>query len=592
MLDQASQSTCYQGLAASEGLTFAPVVRFEALTNQRPAPYAIAQVALHAEVARLYTALNRARQEIDELMTKTKSATTQTEAGIFDAHIMMIEDDFFIDTIIKRFRKEKINIATLVYDAFQQIIDTMADATDAYMRERVADLYDVRHRLISLLQGDHCQRHIPKITRPSIVIADNITPSDAVALPLDYIRGMATEHGSLTAHVTVLARALGIPAIVGIGQSLDAIQTGDEVALNGFDGELWHLPSAACKVCLLAATQEKRTAIDVRKRLVNQPAITPDGVRIHLSANTDHSIGFAHIGDHGAEGIGLYRSEYLWITAGKEPTEDEQYQAYSEVLRSANGKPVTIRVLDIGGDKLVSSTSPQAAEANPFLGNRSIRYLLTNKATFRSQIRAILRAAIAGDCRMMYPMISTVQELLDCNAFVAQCKEELRHDGIPFKDLVPIGLMIEVPAAVVLAPVLAKHVDFFSIGSNDLVQYTFAADRGNESISYLYQPFSPVILHLVYLIVTAAKRYGKPVCVCGEMASNPVGALLLIGLGIRELSMSANLIPRIKELICRISYYDMQRLIDTIKRQALNSPERVITLATELITHYAPDVIK
>jgi phosphotransferase system enzyme I (PtsI) len=469
------------------------------------------------------------------------------------------------------------------------MVEMMRHMGDEYLRERVADLYDVRNRLIGNLQGGDGQRAIPDIDRPSVIVADNISPSDAVSLPRRYIRGMATEQGSLTAHVTILAKALGVPAVVGIGQSLDAIHAGDEVALDGFHGLLWHLPTDKIKTTLLAETAPLRAAQEHRRSLADRPAITPDGIRVSLLANADHSVGFEGIGEHGAEGIGLYRTEYLWIGLRREPTEEEQFRAYSEVLCACNKKPVVIRVLDIGGDKMVGRS--HAGEANPFLGNRSVRYLLNNRPVFKAQIRAILRAALLGECSLMYPMITTLEELRACKSFVRECKQELIAEGIPFRQDVPEGVMIEIPAAALEAEKLARECDFFSIGTNDLVQYTFAVDRGNEAVAHLYQPLHPVILSLIRTVVQAAKRHNRTVSVCGEMASDPLAAMLLVGMGIRKLSMSANLIPRVKELICRIAYFDMQRLLDSMQRDQPVSSAEVAARCREVVRKYAPDVL-
>jgi phosphotransferase system enzyme I (PtsI) len=339
----------------------------------------------------------------------------------------------------------------------------------------------------------------------------------------------------------------------------------------------------------LSDTAPLRAAQEHRRSLADRPAITPDGIRVTLLANADHSVGFEGIGEHGAEGVGLYRTEYLWIGLRREPTEEEQFKAYSEVLCSCQNKPVVIRVLDIGGDKLVGNS--HVGEANPFLGNRSVRYLLNNRSVFRSQIRAILRAAVMGDCSLMYPMITTLEELRACRDFVQECKRELIAEGLPFRQDVPEGVMIEIPAAALQAEQLAKECDFFSLGTNDLVQYTFAVDRGNESVTHLYQPLHPVILSLIRTVVQAARRYNRPVCVCGEMASDPLAALLLVGMGIRKLSMSANLIPRVKELICRIAYFDMQRLLDTLWRNDTASAAEVAAKCREVVRKYAPDVL-
>ena len=579
----------YRGLAASGGLVFAPVVRFEDKKVREAPRYEVQPENANAEIARFYTALDRSRRQLAELAKTTESHASSAEAGIFDSHLMILMDTFFIDKVVKDIRNGHVNAEWATHEVFESMIAMMRQMDEAYMREREADLYDVRNRVIGYLMGKDGQRAVPPIDRPSIIVADNISPSDAVSLPRRYIRGLATEQGSLTAHVTILARALGVPAVVGVGQSLDAIQAGDEVALDGFHGLLWHLPTEALKATLLADTAPQRTAQEHRRSLADRPAITPDGIKVTLLANADHSVGFEGISEHGAQGIGLYRTEYLWIGLGREPSEEEQFRAYSEVICACNGKPVTLRVLDIGGDKMVGRS--HANEANPFLGNRSVRYLLNNRPVFRRQVRAILRAAVMGHCELMYPMITTVEELRECRAFVRDCKRELTAEGIPFRNDVPEGVMIEVPAAALQADKLARECDFFSLGTNDLVQYTFAVDRGNESIAHLYQPLHPVILSMVKHVVQAAKRHDLPVCVCGEMASDPLAALLLVGMGIRRLSMSANLIPRVKELICRIAYFDMQRLLDAMQREDLTTMAEVAARCRAVIRKYAPDVL-
>lgn len=583
-------ATSYRGLAASGGVVFAPVVRFEAQKDREAPHYEVPEASVNAEIARFYSAIDASRRQLVELAKVTESHASSSEAGIFDSHMMMIEDTFFIDTVVKAVRDRHENAEWAVSQAFGQMAETMRMMGDDYLRERIADIDDVRNRIVGNLLGGEGQRAIPTIQRPSVVVADNISPSDAVALPRRFIRGLVTEQGSLTAHVTILARALGVPAVVGVGTSLDAILTGDEVALDGFNGELWHLPTDEIKAEILSRTSAQRSAQEHRLSLADRPAITPDGVRVTLLANADHSVGFEGIGEHGAEGIGLYRTEYLWIGMGREPSEEEQFRAYSEVIATCKGKPVTLRVLDIGGDKMVGRS--HAREANPFLGNRSVRYLLNNRSTFRAQVRAILRAAVMGRCELMYPMVTTLEELRECKAFVQKCKHELATEGIPFAEHVPEGVMIEVPSAALLAEKFAKECDFFSVGTNDLVQYTFAVDRGNESVAHLYQPLHPVILQMLYQVVRAARRCDIPVCVCGEMASDPMAALILIGMGIRRLSMSANLIPRIKELVCRVAYFDMQRLIDSLVRNEVSTADEVATYCRQMLSTYAHDVLK
>lgn len=583
------KATMFRGLAASGGLVFAPAVRFVAQTEREAPCYTVEPAQANAEIARFYAALDRSRRQLVELAKATESRASSAEAGIFDSHLMMLEDTYFIDTVVKGIRLRHENAEWATHRTFESMVGMMRGMGDDYLSERTADLSDVRNRLIGNLMGDDGQRAIPPIDRPCVVVADNISPSDAVSLPRRYIRGMATEQGSLTAHVTILARALGVPAVVGIGHDLEAIRAGDEVALDGFHGLLWHLPDDAVKAALLSDTAPQRAAQEHRRMLADRPAVTSDGVRVTLLANADHSVGFEGVGEHGAEGIGLYRTEYLWIGLRREPTEEEQFRAYSEVIAACAGKPVTLRVLDIGGDKMVGRS--HAGEANPFLGNRSVRYLLNNRPTFRAQIRAILRAAVMGECSLMYPMISTVEELRACRAFVRACKRELAEEGLPFRGDVPEGVMIEIPAAALQADKLARECDFFSVGTNDLVQYTFAVDRGNEAVAHLYQPLHPVILRMLRDVVRAARRHDREVCVCGEMASDPLAAVLLVGMGIRRLSMSANLIPRVKELVCRLAYFDMQRLVDSLFRDDISTAEEVLGRCRQVVSKYAPDVL-
>ena len=309
--ETAREPMLYRGLAASGGLVFAPVVRFEAEKIREAPHYEVEAQFLNAEIARFYTALDRARRQLAELAKTTETHASSTEAGIFDSQLMMLEDTFFIDKVVKDIRNHHDNVEWSVHCAFESMVEMMRHMGDDYLRERVADLYDVRNRLIGNLQGGDGQRAVPQIDRPSVIVADNISPSDAVSLPRRYIRGMATEQGSLTAHVSILAKALGVPAVVGIGQSLETIRVGDEVALDGFHGLLWHLPTDKIKATLLSETAPLRAAQEHRRSLADRPAITPDGVRVTLLANADHSVGFEGIGEHGAEGIGLYRTEYL-----------------------------------------------------------------------------------------------------------------------------------------------------------------------------------------------------------------------------------------------------------------------------------------
>ena len=429
---------------------------------------------------------------------------------------------------------------------------------DPYFRERVRDLDDIERRILKSLTGFASSPHL-ELKTPSIVVADDLTPSETVQLPREYVLGFATNGGSTTSHVALLARALAIPAVTGLIDITARVKPGEFVLLDGTNGAITLNPDRD-------TTENFKDLVERQLELnesvaMGAPAGTlKSGGEVRLFANVHPGVPLAGIREHGARGIGLYRSEYLWLNRGTEPTEDEQFAAYRDAAKFAadlsdgNGS-ITIRVLDIGGDKLVRGISSK--EANPFLGNRSIRYLLSHRAVLRTQMRAILRASAFGRVLMLYPMVSCVEELRDCAVALGEVKADLDRNGIPYDRYMKVGAMIEVPSAALIANDLAKYVDFFSIGTNDLIQYTMAADRGNEAVAYLYQPTHPAVLRLMKMTIEAAKGSGIMLGVCGESAADPIVGILWAAMGVDMLSMSSTYIPLISTILGKLTHDDL-----------------------------------
>ncbi len=548
----------YTGLAASEGVACAPAFILNEPTLCEPPRIAIAAEKILKEVRRFEKAVESTRKQLQEFSDSLASLAGAANVDVFEAHRMVIDDQFFRESVINRITSG-CNAEYAVFTVLDEFIGMLMRMGDSYIRDRSMDFQDIRCRLMANLEGKTQVSDMHSITEPCVLVADELSPSETVSLPKEYVRGIVVRRGNVTSHSAVLARALGVPAVVGV-QTLPAIQTGEMILLDGFRGQVHINPPESVEQRVYDDTKGLRQAIKAREKLRDKPAITPDGVVIKLMVNTDHGAGFANLLANGAEGIGLYRTEYLWLSLDREPTENEQTKAYEEAIRAAGKNQVVFRVLDIGGDKSFGGDRSQHREANPFLGLRSVRYLLRERAVFRRQLRAILRASACGEVAIMLPMITDIDELHASRVELETVKRELESDGIAFRKNIPLGVMIEVPSAALIAPHLAESADFFSIGTNDLIQYTLAVDRGNESIANLYRPLHPAVLKLIKLTVAAGKTGQIPVSVCGEMAGDPVMVLLLIGLGIRVLSMSATSVLRIKEVICNIPSTKMEAL--------------------------------
>ena len=558
------------GLATGRGYAVGPVFVFRGGGDIPVPEYVIESGCEGEEALRYRRAIYATRRDLENLVSTLKARGGRADAKIFECHIMLLEDMALAEETEDRILKERMNAEASVRRTADNARAVFGRMNDAYFRERVRDLDDVERRILENLMGAAADPHA-ELKTPSIIVADDLTPSETVRLPRDLVLGFATNGGSTTSHVALLARSMGIPAVTGLGNITSLVEPGETVLLDGTEGLVTVAPTAT-------AIRDFRDLIE-RQREISEEAVSgapagtlKDGGEVLLFANLHPGAPFDGVKDLGARGVGLYRSEYLWLNDEGEPSEDQQYAAYREVAEFAStlsdAATATIRLLDIGGDKLVRGisqrTDTRQRETNPFLGNRSIRYLLSNPEVFRSQLRAVLRASAHGNICLLYPMISCVEELRESAEFLNGIRSEFDEKGVPYDKDMPVGAMIEVPSAAINAAALAKYVDFFSIGTNDLIQYTMAADRGNESVAHLYQPTNPAVLNLMRHVIGVAKKAKIKVGVCGESAADPIVGVLWAALGIDMLSMSATYIPVISKLLSKLTRKDLDAYAQTI----------------------------
>lgn len=578
------------GLAVSRGLARGPALVFGSNTSEQVVETPVTPAQVGYEQNRLAEALEQARIQVGELSTKLKERISGEETSIFDGHLMMLSDPLFIKGCNDHISRSLINAESAVQAVSKEFIQVFSGMDDPYLRERAKDISDIARRIISNLSGKR-ETISERITQPSIVVADELSPSETILLPRNLVLGFVTERGSMTSHAAVLARALGIPAVAGLGGIKKVVQHGDIILLDGNSGRIIVNPANSDEVHFDEQLQRSRAlaaSMDLNKQA---KGITKDGFSVPILANIDNNTPMEQVRAVGAEGIGLFRTEYLWMLLGREPSEDEQFEAYATVVRAMPPEAVTtIRVLDLGGDKIAKFVHSATKEANPFLGNRSIRFLLSNPGVFRRQLRGVLRASAYGKVQVMYPMIATIEELRAANIELVRCMRSLEQEGIKFDPHIKRGIMVEIPATAIIADSLAKEVDFFSIGTNDLIQYALAVDRVNESVARLYQPTHPGVLHLIMLTIRAAHAAGLRVGVCGEAASDPVLAALLIGMGIDDLSMSPTLIPLVKSIIRQIGMSDMRELADAVFSLGTASAAQVYKFCRKRVLSFAPDL--
>ncbi len=566
-----------KGIAGSPGVAIGPaLVVGDTRTAYTRRHGTSAQI--DGEIARLKTAVEEARRHLREVSARMPAGPLETN-GILDAYLTMIGDPLLMERVEKKIRDEKKCVEWAVAQACEDISKLFLPADgpdrDAYLVERRHDIEFVCDRLLRELSGD-TKVIVPRLDQPMVVIARDLSPADTAAMVREPVVAFVTEIGTRTSHTAIMARALEIPAVVGAADALSVIRTGDIVIVDGLRGQVIVNPND-----LTSADARNRGArhLAFARGLLsarNQPCVTRDGDPVSLKANVELPAEAILALDHGAEGIGLYRTEFIYIDRTTMPTEDEQYELYRAVVEAVAPRPVTLRTFDIGGDKFASSFQ-LPAEMNPALGLRAVRLALSRPDVFLTQLRAMLRASAHGDLRVMVPMVASVQELRDVRRLFGQAMQEVDSAGQARAKHVPLGIMIEVPSAVVIADVLAREAEFFSIGTNDLIQYTLAIDRGNRSMAPLASPFHPAILRMIRQVARAANEHGVPTSLCGAMASDPLAAVMLVGLGIRELSMEAAAIPEIKEALRRVTTVDCERTAESaLKLDTADAVEELI----------------
>lgn len=566
-----------KGIGASDGIAIQKVFKLEEVELVIPdTPCEDAE----KEMEVLTKAIAVSVEELKVIRDKTAVSLDEEHAMIFDAHIQIAEDPEIANQVRDMITSSNANAASAfrtVSDMFAQIFESM---DDDYMKERAADVKDVARRVISHILG--VQLSDPTmIDSEVIVVANDLTPSDTAQLDRNFVKGFITNIGGRTSHSAIMARSLEIPAIVGTKDILDRVENGDLVILDGLDGEVIISPTKEEIKQYEEKHQTYLKQVAIWKQFVDQKTTTKDGVHVELAANIGSPEDVEAVLKNGGEGVGLYRTEFLYMNNDNFPTEDEQFVAYKMVLESLKDKKVVIRTLDIGGDKHLDYL-PMDEELNPFLGHRALRLCLEKTDLFKTQLRALLRASVYGDLHIMFPMVATLNELRQAKAVIEECKAELDTENVTYSDTFKVGIMVEIPAVAILADQFAKEVDFFSIGTNDLIQYSFAADRMNQKVSYLYQPYNPSLLRLIKMVIDASHDAGIWTGMCGEMAGDQIAAPILLGLGLDEFSMSATSILQTRHLFSRLDYNKMKEMAEQcLQMQTHEEVEAFVTKQIE-----------
>ena len=544
---------------------------------------------LPGELKRLEEAMVHTRQQILEVQRQVSHGMGAKDASIFDAHLLVLEDPSLMEEVTGIMAGDKVNVEHAFQQGASKYIKALSAIDDEYLRERATDMRDVTDRVLNNLLNRHHTSELRHLTEPCIIVSDDLLPSQTAMLDRKMVLGFATDIGSKTSHTAIMARALEIPALVGLKDASRQLHSGDYALLDGYNGQLIINPTDQTLFEYGQLIRKQDTLKEKLRDTLDKPAITLDGVRITLSANIEKASDAEAVKSCGAEGVGLFRTEYLFINRDRLPTEDEQYQEYRSAAAALKPFPVVIRTLDLGGDKFAAHMQV-AQEMNPFLGWRAIRICLQEPQIFRAQLRAILRASVEGNIKVMYPMISSVDELIEANALLEKYKAELRAENVPFDETIEVGMMIEVPSAAAAADHMARRVKFFSIGTNDLIQYSLAVDRLNDRIAHLYEPTHPAILRLIKMATDAGEKNGIWTGVCGEMAGDPVLAPLLLGLGCTELSATPALVPQVKFLIRRLKMSEARALADFALQ--CESGSEILRRALKLAHGVAPSLFE
>lgn len=555
-----------RGIAASPGVAHGEVFVILQKTHDIPV-YQVEEALRDQEVSRFEEALTKTHHQIAKLRNEVARRLGESEAQIFDAHLMVLEDKALIDEVISELEQSHYNIEYCFRSVCERFIDAFAALEDEYIKERVADIRDVEKRVLDNLLGE-TSASLADMAADRIVASEDIAPSDAAELEHARVQGILTDAGSRTSHAVIMARSLRIPAVVGLHDVTQHIDTSDYILIDGYEGLVIINPGKDTLYRYGQLKEERSNIQKIFESKATKLSQTLDKHNLPVLANIGSLEDCKHIHDAGAEGIGLFRTEGLFMRADGFPTEEEQFQIYHKVALCCDSKPVIIRTLDLGGDKFTSAMTIGEPEANPFMGFRAIRFCLEHKDIFKEQLRAILRATAYGNVRIMYPMISGVSELQQANALLEEAKEELRERKAAFDDKTEVGSMIEIPSAAMIIDLLAEHCDFFSIGTNDLIQYLLAVDRVNDRIAHLYEPNHPAVIRALAHIIECANKTGIPIGICGELAGDPLYAPLLMGMGAHDISVTASALPEIKFLIRQMKLSDAQKLVKDVLKQS------------------------
>ena len=556
---RSGEEVLVQGISASQGIAYGQVFVY-LQSDVEVISYQVDTEKRIDEIARFEKALLVTRQQIAKIQSEVEKNLGADEARIFDAHLLVLEDQALIAETIREFESSGRNIETCFQQVSQRYIKAFAEIDDEYLRERAGDIRDVAQRVLQNLLGQ-AENSLSRLAEKRVVVADDLSPSDTASIDRSAALAIVTESGSRTSHAVIVARSMKVPSVVGVRGLTSRVKTGDWILVDGYEGLVIICPSESTlfrygKIQLQRKSQEQRLFQANR-----QPAVTQDGVDVTLLANLEKPEEANLVQEYFASGVGLFRTEYLYLSSSRVPTEQEQFLAYKAMAEAAAPHPVIIRTLDLGGDKPMTHIPElMLREANPFLGFRAIRFCLETPVIFKDQLRAILMASVHGKVQLMYPMISGVEELNRANVMLEECKAELRERGLPFDEQIEVGAMIEIPSAAATADLLAEKCSFFSIGTNDLIQYLLAIDRGNDRIAHLYEPTHPAVLRTLRGVIRDAHAKNIPVSVCGEMAGDPIYAPLLLGLGVDSLSMTPTLLPTVKFLVRAMKMSDARAL--------------------------------
>ncbi|MGZ5019142.1 MAG: phosphoenolpyruvate--protein phosphotransferase [Chthoniobacterales bacterium] len=575
----------FQGMGVSPGIVRGPafVVREDDESVPR---HPIQKEQIAQEIGRFETALIQTRAQILEMQQQIAEAIGAKDAGIFDAHLLVIEDRTLIDEVLRKLETDLCNVEFVFQEVATHFAETLSKIDDPYLRERALDIQDVTKRVIRNLQGK-APKDFLALKDAHILVAHNLTPSDTATMNRERILGFVTDLGSRTSHTAIMARSLDMPAVVGLHDATEKLETGQEVLVDGYNGLLILNPTPETLWHYGELKHRKELVTEQLSGLRETKSTTADGRHIVLSANIELPNELESVAANGAEGIGLYRTELLYLNRQTLPSEDEQYENYRKVAEGVAPQPLIIRTFDLGGDKI--ATAMASDEENPFMGLRAIRFCLENLDLFKAQLRAILRANTTGNIKIMFPMISGVAELRRALAVLGECREELRAEGNGLEKKTEVGAMIEIPSAAICASALAKEVDFFSIGTNDLIQYAVAVDRVNERIAHLYEPTHPAVIRLLSMVADAAHAANIWCGVCGEMAGDLIMVPLLIGLGMDELSVSASLVPRVKRAVQTLTVGECRQLV--LDALELDTPSEILARCSAVAQKHYGDLI-